>query len=200
MTLSLFLLTYSDSLPTSSAILWLSNDSLLTSTYSLLTLCWLSTDALLTICWHLLVSRMTRLTRLARGLQLPRIWNYDRLRYASTSKNMNFSNWTLQQVQIPACGEKKHITWVKKKMIVMFVLNLAFVHQCSIHPKYKSLCKYGPSVEGTFSIMMFWTHRLYTKTHYTPKYRMLCLWAPWAHGWGGYMFCWDVLNLTCVCL
>ena len=70
------------------ALLWLSNDSLLTSTDSILTFYWLYTDALLNLCWLLLVFRVTRLTRLAKGLLLPRVWKYDLLRDASTSKNM----------------------------------------------------------------------------------------------------------------
>ena len=65
---------------------------------------WLSTDALLTLCRLLLVFRVPRLTRLARGLLLPRVWKYDLLRDASTSKNMSFNNRTLQQAQILAGG------------------------------------------------------------------------------------------------
>ena len=169
----------------------------------LLTLCWLYADSLLTLYW--LSADIYSSPGWPGWLDLPGGSNC--LEFETTT------GWDMLahlKIWISATGHysrckfqhagKKHITWIYKKKIVMFVLNLAFVHQCSIHPKYKSLCKYGPSVEGTFSIMMFWTHRLYTKTHYTPKYRMLCLWAPWAHGWGGYMFCWDVLNLTCVCL
>ena len=88
LTPSLFLLTSTDSVLTSMALLWLSNDSLLTSTDSILTFYWLYTDALLNLCWLLLVFRVTRLTRLAKGLLLPRVWKYDLLRDASTSKNM----------------------------------------------------------------------------------------------------------------
>ena len=69
-------------------LLWPYCDSLMTLYWHLLTLYWLSTDALLTLCWLLLVFRVTRLTRLAKGLLLPRVWKYDLLRDASTSKNM----------------------------------------------------------------------------------------------------------------
>ena len=194
LTLSLFLLIYADSLLTSTAILWLSNDSLLTSTYSLLTLYWLSADFYSSPGWP----GWLDLPEGSNCLEFETTTCWDMLAHLKIwiSATGHYSRCKFQH------AGKKHITWVKKKIIVMFVLNLAFVHQCSIHPKYKSLCKYGPSVEGTFSIMMFWTHQLYTKTHYTPKYRMLCLWAPWAHGCGGYIFCWDALNITysCVCL
>ena len=55
MTLSLFLLISAYSLLTSTAILWgydsLMTLDILTSIYSLLTLCWLSADSLLTLYW-----------------------------------------------------------------------------------------------------------------------------------------------------
>ena len=80
----------------------------------------------------------------------------------------------------------------------MFVLNLIFVHQSSLHPKYKQLCINGPFWAQELGRYIFYCDVLNLtfvyKTSLHPKHKRFILWALWAQGCGVYIFHCDLLN------
>ena len=101
-------------------------------------------------------------------------------------------------MQSPAGGKTGRITWAKKKIFMMFVLNLIFVHQSSLHPKYKQLCINGPFWAQELGRYIFYCDVLNLtfvyKTSLHPKHKRFILWALWAQGCGVYIFHCDLLN------
>ena len=112
----------------------------------------------------------------------------------------HYSRGIFSRMQSPAGGKTSRITWAKKKIFMMFVLNLIFVHQSSLHPKYKQLCINGPfwAQELGRSRYIFYCDGLNLtfvyKTSLHPKHKRFILWALWAQGCGVYIFHCDLLN------
>ena len=85
---------------------------------------------------------------------------------------------------------------------MMFVLNLIFVHQSSLHPKYKQLCINGPFWAQELGRYIFYCDVLNLtfvyKTSLHPKHKRFILWALSTQGCGCYIFHCDLLNQSFV--
>ena len=98
-------------------------------------------------------------------------------------------------MQSPVGGKTSRLTWVKKKIIVMFVLNLIFLRQSSLHPQYKQLCiLWAQELCGYIFYCDVLNLTFVYQTSLHPKYKRFILWALQTQGCGGYIFHCDLLN------